>query len=86
MENSHHQVAAPLQETGKNFGEIVFKKVPTEQIMAYELKSRKLRMDSKMVAGNIHSMSRLKLLAEVLPHLHRTLVETDQKEYLDLFP
>lgn len=54
--------------------------------MAYELKSRKLRMDSKMVAGNIHSMSRLKLLAEVLPHLHRTLVETDQKEYLDLFP
>ena len=83
--NFRRRVAEHMQETGENLIEEVFKQVTLEQLEAYEVKTRKLRMDSTLVTSNIRNMSRLQLLVEVLQRVHRMLDEGDQKEYQEHF-
>jgi len=83
--NFRRRVADHMQETGENLIEEVFKQVTAEQMEAYEIETRKLRMDSTLVTSNIRSMSRLQLLVEVLQRVHRMLDEDDQKVYQENF-
>jgi hypothetical protein len=83
--NFRHRVADHMQETGENLIEAVFKQVTAKQMEAYEIETRKLRMDSTLVTSNIRNMSRLQLLVEVLQRVHRMLDEEDQKKYQEPF-
>lgn len=83
--NFRRRVAEHMQETGENLIEEVFKQVTVEQMEAYEVRTRKLRMDSTLVTSNIRNMSRLQLLVEVLQRVHRMLDEEDQKAYQEPF-
>jgi hypothetical protein len=83
--NFRRRVAEHMQETGENLIEEVFKQVTAKQMEVYEIKTRKLRMDSTLVASNIRNMSRLQLLVEVLQRVHRILDEDDQEEYQEHF-
>jgi hypothetical protein len=83
--NFRRRVADHMQETGENLIEAVFTQVTAEQMDAYEIKTRQLRMDSTLVTSNIRNMSRLQLLVEVLQRVHRMLEEDDQQAYQEHF-
>jgi len=83
--NFRRRVTRYMQETGENLIEAAFEQVTDEQIVAFELKTNKLRMDSTLIAGNIRDMSRIQLLVEVLQRMHRMLAEQDQQRYADEF-
>lgn len=83
--NFRRRVADHMQKTGENLIEAVFKQVTAEQMDAYEIETRKLRMDSTLVTSNIRNMSRLQLLVEVLQRVHRMLDEEGQKKYQEHF-
>jgi hypothetical protein len=83
--NFRERVAKHMQETGENLIEQAFEQVTDEQIVAFELKTDKLRMDSTLIASNIRETTRLQLLVEILQRVHRMLDETDQQRYADDF-
>jgi hypothetical protein len=73
------------QETGENLLEQAFAQITDEQIKAFQIKTKTLRMDSTQVASNIRHMTRLQLLVEILQRVHRMLSEADQARYSDAF-
>ncbi|MBC8492686.1 MAG: transposase [Chloroflexi bacterium] len=74
-----------MQETGENLFDQAFEQITDEQVVAFELKTDKLRMDSTMIASNIRETTRVQLLVEVLQRVHRMLDETDQQRYAKEF-
>ncbi|MCJ7737766.1 MAG: transposase [Anaerolineae bacterium] len=85
MYNFRKRVTEHMQETGKNLLEQAFERVADEQVVAFKLKTDKLRMDSTMIASNIRETTRVQLLVEVLQRVHRMLDETDQQRYAKEF-
>ncbi|MBA4380618.1 MAG: hypothetical protein C0393_08095 [Anaerolinea sp.] len=74
-----------MQETGVNLLDKAFEQVTNAQIVAFQLKTGKQRMDSTQVASNIRRMGRVQLLVEVLQRVHRMLNESDQQGYAETF-
>jgi len=85
MYNFRKRVTKHMQETGENLFEQTFEQITDEQVVAFELKTDKLRMDSTMIASNIRETTRVQLLVEVLQRVHRMLDETDQQRYAKEF-
>jgi hypothetical protein len=83
--NFRQRVTRHMQETGENLFEIAFEQVADEQIAAFGLKTKTLRMDSTAIASNIREMTRLQLLVEVLQRVHRMLNPADQQRYAEAF-
>jgi hypothetical protein len=83
--NFRQRVARHMQETGENLIEQAFEQVTDGQIVAFELKTDKLRMDSTLIASNIRNTTRLQLLVEVVQRVQRMLDEVDQQRYADDF-
>jgi hypothetical protein len=83
--NFRDRVTQHMEETGENLFESAFEQVTDEQLTAFELKTGQLRVDSTQIASNIRTMSRLRLLVEVLQRVHRMLSEVDQEQYADDF-
>jgi hypothetical protein len=83
--NFRQRVSQHMQETGENLIERAFEQVSDDQIMAFNLKTNKLRMDSTLIASNIRQTTRLQLLVEVLQRVQRMLDEGDQQRYADDF-
>ncbi len=81
MYNFRKRVTEHRQETGENLLEQAFEQIADEQVVAFKLKTDKLRMDSTMIASNIREMTRVQLLVEVLQRVHRMLDETDLQRY-----
>jgi hypothetical protein len=81
MYNFRKRVTKHMQETGENLFDQIFEQITDEQIVAFKLKTDKLRMDSTMIASNIRETTRVQLLVEVLQRTHRMLDEKDRKLY-----
>ena len=64
--NFRQRLTNHMQETGKNLVEKAFEQITDEQIDAFRFSTKKLRMDSTMIASKVRSMSRLQLLVEVV--------------------
>jgi len=79
--NFRHRLSAYMQATGEDVLAQAFAQVTDEQVVAFSLKTNKLRMDSTQIASNIRHYSRLQLLVEVLQRVHRDLSEADQQAY-----
>jgi hypothetical protein len=62
----------------------LFEELTDLQIKAYQLKTRRQRMDSTQVLSNIVGGGRLRLLVEALQRLHRVLSEADRSRYAEL--
>jgi hypothetical protein len=62
-----------------------FEQVTGEQQAAFEIGSRKVRMDSTQVASNMSKLSRVRLLSSVLERMHRELDEADRKRLAERF-
>ena len=83
--NFRQRLTNHMQETGENLVEKAFEQITDEQIDAFRLSTKKLRMDSTMIASNIRSMSRLQLLVEVVQRVHRMLRPPDQQRFAEDF-
>lgn len=83
--NFRQRVTQHMQETGENLFEKAFEQVADEQIAAFGLKTKTLRMDSTAIASNIREMTRLQLLVEVLQRVHRMLSPADKERYAEAF-
>ena len=79
--NFRNRITQYMQRTGNNLVEKAFEQATDEQTKAFQLKTRKLRMDSTQIARNMREMSRLQLLVEVLQRVQRMLSEEDQEHY-----
>lgn len=83
--NFRRRLTQHMQETGENLVEKAFEQITDEQIDAFQLNTKKLRMDSTLIASNIRDMSRLQLLVEVVQRVHRMLCPNDQQRYAEAF-
>lgn len=83
--NFRHRLSDHMQATGEDLLAQAFEQVTDEQVLAFSLKTNKLRMDSTQISSNIRQYSRLQLLVEVLQRLHRDLSEADQQTYAPEF-
>jgi len=83
--NFRHRLSDYMQATGEDLLARAFAQVTDEQLVAFSLKTNKLRMDSTQIASNIRQFSRLQLLVEVLQRVHRDLSEADQHAYAPEF-
>lgn len=83
--NFRGRLSEHMQQQGEDLLEQAFKQISDEQVVAYGLKTDKLRMDSSQVSSNIRRFSRLQLLVEVLRRVHRELSEADSQAYESLF-
>jgi hypothetical protein len=83
--NFRQRLTKHMQATGENLVEKAFEQITDEQIEAFRLSTKKLRMDSTMIASNIRNMSRLQLLVEVVQRVHRILGAPDQQRYAEAF-
>ena len=83
--NFRRRLCRHMQEQGENLLEQAFEQVTDEQVLAFELKTGSLRMDSTQIASNIRRMGRLQLLVEVLQRVHRMLSKADQARYAEQF-
>jgi hypothetical protein len=81
--NFRQRVTLHMQQTGENLIERAFEQVTDEQIAAFNFRTTKLRMDSTLIASNIHQVTRLQLLVEVLQRVQRMLQEEDCRRYAD---
>jgi hypothetical protein len=81
MYNFRQRLSDHMQTTGEDVLAQAFAQVTDEQVVAFSLKTTKLRMDSTQIASNIRQYSRLQLLVEVLQRVHRDLSEADQQTY-----
>lgn len=85
MYNFRQRLSDHMQARGEDLLAQAFEQVTDEQVIAFSLKTSKLRMDSTQIASNIRQYSRLQLLVEVLQRLHRDLREADQQRYAPEF-
>ena len=85
MYNFRLRLSQHRAETGQDLIDQAFAQVTDEQIEAFQLQTRCLRMDSTQVASNIRRMTRLQLLVEMLQRVHRMLSATDQARYEEAF-
>jgi hypothetical protein len=85
MYNFRQRLSNHMQRTGEDLVAQAFAQVTDEQVVAFSLKTSKLRMDSTQIASNIRQYSRLQLLVEVLQRVHRDLSEADQQGYAPEF-
>lgn len=83
--NFRHRLSDYMQTTGEDVLAQAFAQVTDEQVVAFGLRTNKLRMDSTQIASNIRQYSRLQLLVEVLQRVHRDLSEADQHVYAPEF-
>ena len=83
--NFRHRLSEHMHKTGKNLIDEAFTNITDKQIIAFELQTGRLRMDSAQIASNIRRMSRLQLLVEVLQRVQRMLTEADQGRYAAAF-
>ena len=74
-----------MQEQGVNLLDQAFEQVTDAQVVAYQVKTGKQRMDSVQVASNIRQMGRVQLLVEVLQRVERMLNQADQERYAEAF-
>lgn len=81
MYNFRQRLSHHMQTMGEDLLAQAFTQVTDEQVVAFTLKTSKLRMDSTQIASNIRQYSRLQLLVEVLQRVHRDLAEADQQRY-----
>lgn len=82
--NFRRRLSEHLSTTGENLVERAFIQITDEQVAAFQLNTRRLRMDSTQIASNICQMSRVQLLVEVLQRVHRMLAEADQACYAEV--
>jgi hypothetical protein len=85
MYNFRRRVAQHMQKTGENLYAQSLEQIADEQVVAYGLKTHRLRMDSTQIASNIREMTRLRLLVEVLQRTHGMLSEADQRQFAEAF-
>jgi hypothetical protein len=85
MYNFRQRLSNHMQATGEDLLAQAFTQVTDEQVVAFTLKTSKLRMDSTQIASNIRQYSRLQLLVEVLQRVHRDLSAADQQHYAPEF-
>jgi hypothetical protein len=85
MYNFRQRLSEHMQTTGEDLLAQAFAQVTDEQVVAFSLKTTKLRMDSTQIASNIRQYSRLQLLVEVLQRVHRDLSAVDQQTYAPEF-
>jgi hypothetical protein len=83
--NFRQRLSDHMQATGEDLLAQAFEQVTDEQVVAFSLKTNKLRMDSTQIASNIRQYSRLQLLVEVLQRVYRDLSEADQQTYAPEF-
>jgi len=83
--NFRHRLSEHMAKTGENLLERAFAHITDAQVVAFGLKTGRLRMDSSQVASNIQRMSRLQLLVEMLQRVQRMLTPTDQIRYAEAF-
>jgi hypothetical protein len=83
--NFRRRLCKHMRKTGQNLLERAFEQVTDEQVLAFELKTGSLRMDSSQIASNIRRMGRLQLLVEIVQRVHRMLSPEDQARYADDF-
>jgi hypothetical protein len=83
--NFRRRVCDHLRESGENLIERTFEQITDEQVVAFQLKTGHLRMDSTQIASNIQRMARVQLLVEVLQRVHRMLKDADRAHYADAF-
>lgn len=83
--NFRQRLSEHRAETGEDLLGQAFAQVTDEQIKAFQLQTRCMRMDSTQVASNICRMTRLQLLVEMLQRVHRMLSPADQARYEEAF-
>jgi hypothetical protein len=83
--NFRRRVCDHMRESGENLIEQAFEQITDEQVVAFQLKTGRLRMDSTQIASNIQRMARVQLLVEVLQRVHRMLKDADRAHYADVF-
>jgi len=83
--NFRRRVYKHMQEKGENLIEQAFEHVTDEQVLAFQLKTNSIRMDSSQIASNIRQMGRLQLLVEVVQRVHRMLSKEEQAHYAEQF-
>jgi hypothetical protein len=83
--NFRRRLSSHMQETGENLVEQAFEQLTDQQLEVLNLSTKKLRMDSTLIASNIREMSRLQLLVEVVQRVHRILNASDQQRYAEAF-
>lgn len=83
--NFRQRLSEHMQATGEDLLAQAFAQVTDEQVVAFSLKTTKLRMDSTQIASNIRQYSRLQLLVEVLQRVYRDLSAADQQTYAPEF-
>jgi len=83
--NFRRRVCDHMRESGENLIERAFEQITDEQVVAFQLKTGRLRMDSTQIASNIQRMARVQLLVEVLQRVHRMLKDADRAHYADAF-
>jgi hypothetical protein len=83
--NFRQRLSQYMQEQGVNLLDRAFVQVTDQQIAAFQLKTRKQRMDTVLLGSNIRQRGRLQLLVEVMQRVHRMLNEADQSHYAELF-
>jgi hypothetical protein len=83
--NFRRRVCDHMRETGENLIEQAFEQITDEQVVAFGLKTGRLRLDSTQIASNIRRMGRLQLLVEVLQRVHRILSVAEQARYAEAF-
>jgi hypothetical protein len=83
--NFRHRLSEHMAKTGENLLERAFAHITDAQVIAFGLKTGRLRMDSSQVASNIQRMSRLQLLVEMLQRVQRMLTPADQARYAEVF-
>lgn len=79
--NFRQRLSSYRQASGVDLLAQAFEQVTAEQLVAFSLKTTKLRMDSTQIASNIRQFSRLQLLVEVVQRVQRELSEADQQQY-----
>ena len=83
--NFRHRLSTHQQATGVNLFDQAFAQITTEQMVAFQVKTGRLRMDSTQLASNVRHFSRLQLLVEVAQRVHRMLTDAERTQYAERF-
>lgn len=81
MYNFRRRLREHQEQTGQELLSQAFEQITDEQVVALEVQTGQLRMDSSQVSSNIRQVSRLQMLVTVLQRLQRDLRQTDQALY-----
>ena len=83
--NFRRAVAEHAESAGVNLFVEAFEQVTGEQQAAFDIGTRKVRMDSTQVASNMGRLGRLGLVARVTQRMYRSLDEADQEALAERF-